>query len=94
MRSTRFAVYSDGQGGEDATRAIVDGDLVMAAERLAAVGSKAFAADARLEAARELRERGRAADVEAQLAQALRFYREVGATAAVREGEELLAAAS
>jgi class 3 adenylate cyclase/tetratricopeptide (TPR) repeat protein len=81
-------------GWRDAARAIVDGDLTMAAERLAAVGSKAFAADARLEAARELRERGRAADAEERLAQALRFYREVGATAAVREGEELLAAAS
>jgi class 3 adenylate cyclase/tetratricopeptide (TPR) repeat protein len=81
-------------GWRDAARAIVDGDLIGAAERLAAVGSKAFAAEARLEAARELRERRRIPEAEAQLAEALLFYRAVGATAAIREGEELLAAAS
>jgi hypothetical protein len=81
-------------GWRDAARAIVDGDLGAAADRLAAAGSKAFAADARLETARLLRERGRVADAEVQLAEALRFYREVGATAAVHDGEALIAAAS
>src|SRR5206468_1857941 len=47
--------------------AIVDGDLVGAADRLRAMGSKSFEAHARLTAVRMLREAGRVADAEAQL---------------------------
>jgi class 3 adenylate cyclase/tetratricopeptide (TPR) repeat protein len=77
-----------------AALAIVDGDLLGAADELAAMPTRALEAHARLEAARALREEGRHSEAEAQLAQALAFYREVGATAAVREGEALLATAS
>jgi tetratricopeptide (TPR) repeat protein len=79
---------------QEAGVAILSGDLAGAADQLGAVGARAFEARARLEAARALREEGRSRDAEAQLAQALAFYGGVGATAAVREGEALLAAAS
>jgi tetratricopeptide (TPR) repeat protein len=79
---------------QGAALAIVEGDAALAADQLAAIGARAFEAQARLEAARRLGEAGRTPDAEAQLAGALRFYREVGATAAVRSGEALLRAAS
>jgi class 3 adenylate cyclase/tetratricopeptide (TPR) repeat protein len=78
----------------DAALAISRGDAVGAADILHDNGSVAFEAHARLCAARRLTAEGRHADAEAQLAPALAFYRSVGAPAAVREGEELLAAAS
>jgi predicted ATPase/class 3 adenylate cyclase len=74
--------------------AILADDFADAAEQLGALRARTFEARARLEAARAFREAGRSAEAEAQLAQALAFYRGVGATAAVREGEALLAAAS
>jgi tetratricopeptide (TPR) repeat protein len=77
-----------------AANAIMGGDFGGAADRLQAMGSRAFEAHTRLQAARRLREGGRSSEAEAQLLQALAFYRNVGATAAIREGEALLAAAS
>jgi class 3 adenylate cyclase/tetratricopeptide (TPR) repeat protein len=77
-----------------AARAIVDGERTHAADLLEAMGAKTLEADVRLQAARALREDGRGHEAAAQLADALAFYREVGASAAIREGEELLAAAS
>jgi tetratricopeptide (TPR) repeat protein len=79
---------------QHAALALVDGDAALAADVFAAKGARSFAAQARLEAARRLHDAGRMADAQAQLADALAFYREVGATAAIREGEALLAAAS
>jgi class 3 adenylate cyclase/tetratricopeptide (TPR) repeat protein len=78
----------------DAALAIARGNLVEAAAVLRATGSAAFEAHARLCAARGLSADGRHMEAEAQLTPALSFYRSVGAVAAVREGEALLAAAS
>jgi hypothetical protein len=72
--------------------AIVTGDYVKAAELAAAEGSATLEADARLAAARALAEAGRRADADEQLARALAFFRSVGATRYIREGEALLAA--
>jgi class 3 adenylate cyclase/tetratricopeptide (TPR) repeat protein len=78
----------------DAALAIGRGDLVSAADILRAIGSVAFEAHVRLEAARRLTAEGRRAEAAAQLSGALSFYRGVGAARAVRDGEALLAAAS
>ena len=77
-----------------AALAVARGDLVGAADLLHERGAATFEAHARLRAARRLAEEGRRAEASGQLAAALAFYRGVGATAAVREGEALLAAAS
>jgi class 3 adenylate cyclase/tetratricopeptide (TPR) repeat protein len=79
---------------QQAAVAIGAGELDSAADRLAAIGARAFEADIRLQAARRHRKAGRIADADAQLERALAFYREVRATAAIQEGEALLAAAS
>jgi class 3 adenylate cyclase/tetratricopeptide (TPR) repeat protein len=78
----------------DVAHAIASDELVAAADLLAVTGSVAWAADARLWAARRLSGRGLHAEAQAQLASALAFHRLVGASRAVREGEALLAAAS
>jgi class 3 adenylate cyclase/tetratricopeptide (TPR) repeat protein len=78
----------------EAALKIARGEVVEAAAVLRATGSAAFEAHARLCAARRFSAEGRHADAEAQLTPALAFYRRVGAPSAVREGEELLAAAS
>ena len=78
----------------DAALAVARGDLVGAADLLHELGAATFEAHARLRAARQLAEEGRRAEASTQLASALAFYRGVAATAAVREGEALLAAAS
>jgi len=56
-----------------------------------AIGSRPGEAYARLRAARELVEQGKRAEADAELNRALAFWREVGATRYVREGEALLA---
>jgi tetratricopeptide (TPR) repeat protein len=68
------------------------GELDSAAEMLAAIGARAFEAEARVHAARQHRTAGRTDDADTQLERALAFYRQVGATAAIQEGEALLAA--
>ena len=78
----------------DAALAIGRGDLVHAADTLGTTGSTAFEAHARLRAAQRLSGEGRRSEAAEQLAGALSFYRGVDATARVREGEALLAAAS
>ena len=75
-------------------RAIAQGHPETAAAKLQEMGAKSLEANVRLLAARNLSAEGRNAEAEAHLTQALAFYRGVGATAAVREGEALLAAAS
>jgi tetratricopeptide (TPR) repeat protein len=65
----------------DAVRALVEGDFVAAANLLERIGAKTDEAEARLQA-------GTAEQVE----RALQFYRSVGATRFIREGEALLAA--
>ena len=65
----------------DAAKAFVAGDCIGAAELYAEIGSVPYEADARLRSGR--------AD---QVRRALDFYRSVGATRYIREGEALLAA--
>jgi class 3 adenylate cyclase/tetratricopeptide (TPR) repeat protein len=74
--------------------AIAGGDLVGAADILQATGAMTFEAYARLRAAAKLAAGGRQAEAAAQLASSLSFYRAVGATRYVHDGETLLAAAS
>jgi tetratricopeptide (TPR) repeat protein len=78
----------------EAALAVARADLVGAADLLHELGAATYEAHARLRAARRLAEVGRRAEASTQLAGALAFYRAVGATAATREGEALLAAAS
>ena len=74
----------------DAARAYGAGEFVEAADIHAEIGARSDEAFARLRAAEALVDAGRRADADAQLRQALAFYRSVGATAYVREGEGLL----
>jgi tetratricopeptide (TPR) repeat protein len=72
--------------------AMLDGDFGRAAEIYEAVGYAVFEADARVRAGRDLLERGRRAEGEAELGKALAFYRSVGAELLIRRAEELLPA--
>ena len=78
----------------EAARLYAGGDFAAAAEVYAQIGSLLDEADARLRAAEQLAEAGRREEADAQLEQALAFYRSVGATRYVREGEDLLAASA
>jgi class 3 adenylate cyclase/tetratricopeptide (TPR) repeat protein len=70
------------------------GDPVEAAEILAGIGAVTSEAYCRLTAARMLVEQGRRAEADEHLNRALAFYRSVGATRHVCEGESLLAASA
>jgi tetratricopeptide (TPR) repeat protein len=72
----------------------VGGDFSRAADLFAAYGAQTFEAEARLCAAEQLIEGGRRAEGEAELQRALAFYRKVGATRYVQQGEALLAASA
>ena len=76
----------------DAAVAILDGDFERAAELFVRIGSLPDEARARLAAAEQLAADRRGAEADGQLKKALAFYRSVGATGYVREGETLLAA--
>jgi class 3 adenylate cyclase/tetratricopeptide (TPR) repeat protein len=78
----------------DASKAIAGGDLVAAAEIYRDIGALPWEAEVRLRAAKQLVADGRRSEADEQLARALAFYRSVGATRYIREGEALLAAAS
>ena len=65
--------------GNDAARAICDGELVRAADTIDRIGHTASAAYARLRAAEALAAAGEAAAAVAQRAPAEAFYRAVGA---------------
>jgi hypothetical protein len=68
------------------------GDFVDAADLYEARGSLVFGAHARLAAAEALAADGRRADADEQIARALVFFRSVGATRYIRQGEATLAA--
>jgi tetratricopeptide (TPR) repeat protein len=70
------------------------GDLVPAAGVMEEIGARPDEALARLGAAERLAREGRRAEADEQLRRALAFFRSVGATRYIREGEALLAAAS
>ena len=74
--------------------AIADRDYASAADILASADEHAIQAELRMEAARALAAEGRLAEAESQLERARAFWRSVGATAYLREADEVLAAAS
>jgi len=76
-----------------AAAAYVSGDFLGGAEQYAAIGVLPYEAYARLRAAEAFVGEGRRAEADAELQRSLAFWRSVGATAHVREGEDLLAAA-
>src|SRR5436190_656656 len=67
-------------------------DFVGASDIYANMGVRPYEAFARLRAAEQLVREGRRVEADVQLAQALAFWRSVGATRYIREGEALLAA--
>jgi tetratricopeptide (TPR) repeat protein len=75
----------------DAAEAALSGDPVRDAEILAGAGAHTYEAAARLRAGKQLVEQGRRAEADDQLRRSLAFYRSVGATRYIREGEALLA---
>jgi hypothetical protein len=75
----------------DAAKAYVSGEFVRAAEIYQDAGSLPDEAFARLRAAEAMIGEGRRTEGDQQLQRALAFYRLVGATAYLREGETLLA---
>jgi tetratricopeptide (TPR) repeat protein len=77
-----------------AVRAIAAGDLPGAAEIYDEMGALSAAALYHLRAAEQLVAEGRRAEADEQLRPALAFYRGLGATRYVREGEALLAASA
>jgi len=78
----------------EAARAYATGDHSEAADIYADIGCVPDEAYARLRAAEALIAAGRRAEGDAQLQQALSFYRSVGATAYIREAEDLFAASA
>ena len=76
----------------EAARAYGRRAFVEAAEILEDMGALAVGAFARLRAAEAFVQEGRRAEADAELQQALAFYRSVGATAYIREAEALFAA--
>jgi hypothetical protein len=76
-----------------ATLLLLEGRVIEAADAWALV-SPHDEAVARLEAARQLAEAGRAREADVQLERGLAFFRAVGATKIVRDAEGLLSAAS
>jgi class 3 adenylate cyclase/tetratricopeptide (TPR) repeat protein len=76
-----------------AAAAYASGDFLAAAEQYAALGVLPYEAHARLRSAEGLVREGRRAEADADLQRSLAFWRSVGATAYVREGEALLAEA-
>jgi tetratricopeptide (TPR) repeat protein len=77
-----------------AGKAVLAGDLAGAADLLGEIGARSQEAFLRLRAAEQLVEAGRRVEADEQLNRALAFYRSVGATRHVREGEALLAASA
>jgi tetratricopeptide (TPR) repeat protein len=73
----------------DAARAVIDGDLVRAADTYAAIGSRPDEAVARLEAAKHSSVSGDGTHRDGELARALAFFRSVGAHTYLREAELL-----
>ena len=77
-----------------AATAIAIGDFQRAADLYAEIGSLPDEAFARLQAAKQLLADGRTVEANAQLHPALGFYRQVKASAYLREGEALVAASA
>jgi predicted ATPase/class 3 adenylate cyclase len=69
---------------------VADGRFEQAAEQLSEIGDRSTEAEVRLLAAAELAAGGHRGEADEQLRKALAFYRSVGATRYIREGEALL----
>jgi hypothetical protein len=69
---------------------VAQGRTAEAVELLANAGAATYAAHFRLLLADELAAPGRAAEATAERARAVEFYRSVGATRYIREGETVL----
>ena len=78
----------------DAARAVCRREFARAADVCVQIGTRPDEAYARLRAAEQLSADGRRAEADAQLQQALAFYRSVGATRYIRNAESLLAASA
>jgi class 3 adenylate cyclase len=78
----------------ETARAVASGDFRHAADVLSGIGAVSDEAFYRLRAAEQLVEQSRRAEAHEQLGRALAFYRSVGATRNLREGEALLAASA
>ncbi len=78
----------------EAGRLVASGDPLGAADLCAEIGTRPDEAYARLRAAEALLADGRRHEADEQLQRALAFFRSVGATRYIREGEALLATAS
>jgi hypothetical protein len=77
-----------------AAAAACAGELLRAADILAGIQDRPGEAQARLRAAMQLVADGHRAEADLELERALAFWRSVGATRYVREGEALLAASA
>lgn len=78
----------------DVCSSVLEGDFAAAADNLDEMGEQSLQAELRLSAARELAAEGRLAEAEKQLEPARTFWQSVGATAYLRDADELVAAAS
>jgi len=83
-----------GEGWRAAGGALAMGDFGAAAAAYAELGLRPYEARARLHAAARLVGEGRRREADEHLGGALAFYRTVGATRYIREGEGLLAASA
>jgi tetratricopeptide (TPR) repeat protein len=93
-RDEVLAVAAAGGPWVEAARARARGDWGAAAGILATIGARPLEAVARRGLAEALLAEGRTAEAERELERALAFWRSVGATACLREAEELVAAVS
>jgi hypothetical protein len=90
----RVRPFGRGTRWDRAAEAVLDGRWVDAADAYDEIGTQPFAALAALRATQTFVEEGRRAEADEQLHRALAFYRSVGATRYIREGESLLAASA
>jgi hypothetical protein len=87
-----LALGTESMPAAAAGNAILERNFLQAADIFEQAGSISEAALARLRAAEQFVREGRRVEADEQLAKALAFYRSVGATRCIREGEALLAA--
>ena len=94
LRRTEAAPRARARIWTEAAQAVARGDLVGAADALAATDLRSEEAYARLRAAEQLASQGRNAEAQPHLERALSFYRSVGATAYLRRAEAILPASA
>jgi predicted ATPase/class 3 adenylate cyclase len=90
----RARPFARGTRWDRAADAVLDGRWVEAADEYQEIGALPYAALAALRATQTLVAEGRRAEADNELRRALAFFRSVGATRYIREGESLLAASA